>query len=228
MDDPGDLRDVEAGPLVDRPGSVRRFVGRMAIDVRPLRESPQFRRLWVGQSISLIGSQISFVAIPYQVYELTHSTFFVGLIALCQLIPLLTLAVVGGAIADAVDRRRLILVTEIGLVVVTVFLAVNASLAEPKVWPLFFVATAATALWALGSPAMRSLTPHLVPEDQFAAASALNGVYSNMAAVAGPAVGGHPDRHHRADGDLPDRRRNVRRVARLDPHAEAGAPGSGR
>ena len=83
MDDPGDLRDVEAGPLVDRPGSVRRFLGRMAIDVRPLRESPQFRRLWIGQSISLIGSQISFVAIPYQVYELTHSSFLVGLIALC-------------------------------------------------------------------------------------------------------------------------------------------------
>ncbi len=106
------------------------------------------------------------------------------------MIPLLTLAVVGGAIADAVDRRRLILVTEVGLVIVTVFLAFNASLAEPKVWPLFAVATAATALWALGSPAMRSLTPHLVPQDQFAAASALNGVYSNMAAVAGPAVGG--------------------------------------
>ena len=190
MDDPGDLRDVEAGPLVDRPGSVRRFLGRMAIDIRPLRESPQFRRLWIGQSISLIGSQISFVAIPYQVYELTHSTFLVGLIALCELIPLLTLAVVGGAIADAVDRRRLILLTEIGLVIVTVFLAFNASLAEPKVWPLFVVATGATALWALGSPAMRSLTPHLVPDDQFAAASALNGVYSNMAAVAGPAVGG--------------------------------------
>jgi MFS family permease len=98
----------------------------MAIDVRPLRESPQFRRLWIGQAISLIGSHISWVAIPYQVYQLTGSTLAVGLVALCDLIPLATLAIVGGAIADSVDRRRLLLLTEIGLVVVTAGLAVNA------------------------------------------------------------------------------------------------------
>jgi MFS family permease len=162
----------------------------MAIDVRPLRESPQFRRLWIGQAISLIGSHISWVAIPYQVYQLTGSTLAVGLLALCDLIPLATLAIVGGAIADSVDRRRLLLLTEIGLVFVTAGLAVNAALPEPHLWPLYVIAFVATSLWAIGSPALRSLTPRLVPRGQFAAASALNSVYGALSHVAGPALSG--------------------------------------
>ena len=189
MTEPPDLREGE-GPLADRPGRFRRLAGRMAIDVRPLRESPQFRRLWIGQAISLIGSHISWVAIPYQVYQLTGSTLAVGLVALCDLIPLATLAIVGGAIADSVDRRRLLLLTEIGLVVVTAGLAVNAALPEPHLWPLYVIAFVATSLWAIGSPALRSLTPRLVPREQFAAASALNSVYSALSHVAGPALSG--------------------------------------
>jgi MFS family permease len=114
----------------------------------------------------------------------------VGLIALAELVPLLTLAVVGGTIADAVDRRRLLLVTEVGLVVCSALLVVNATLDEPRVWALFVLAAAITSFWALGSPALRSLTPRLVPEDQLASASLLNSAYHSLGAVAGPATGG--------------------------------------
>jgi MFS family permease len=163
---------------------------RLAIDVRPLRESRNFRRLWVGQAVSLMGSMISFVAVPFQLYELTGSTLAVGLLALCDLVPLLTLALIGGTIADAVDRRRLLIVTEIGFALVSLALAGNATLEHPRVWALYVLAFLGAAFWSLGAPALRSLTPRLVPEEQLVAASALNSVYSNLGAVAGPALGG--------------------------------------
>jgi MFS family permease len=161
----------------------------MLVDVRPLRLR-DFRRLWFGQAISLLGSMISFVGIPYQLYQLTHSTLQVGLLAFCDLVPLLTLALIGGAIADAVDRRRLILVTEVGFAFVSLLLAGNAALAQPRVWALYVLSFLGAAFWCLGSPALRSLTPRIVPEDQLTAAIALNSVYSNLGAVAGPALGG--------------------------------------
>jgi MFS family permease len=157
--------------------------------VRPLRRR-EFRRLWIGNAISFFGSEVTYVAIPYQTYQLTQSTLAVGLVALCELVPLLTLAVVGGAIADAVDRRRLMLATEVGLVVCSLGLALNAWVARPRVWPLYVLATLITAFAALGSPALRSLTPRLVPAEQLPAASLLNSAYSNFAAVGGPAVAG--------------------------------------
>jgi MFS family permease len=180
---------VEDAPeLTDRPGW-RVGLKRVAVDIRPLR-SRHFRNLWIGQSISFFGSNITYVAIPYQTYQLTGSTVLVGLIALAELVPLLTLAVVGGTIADAVDRRRLLLATEIGLVACSALLVVNATLEEPRVWALFVLAAAITSFWALGSPALRSLTPRLVPEDQLASASLLNSAYHSLGAVAGPATGG--------------------------------------
>jgi MFS family permease len=178
----------DAPEMTDRPG-LRVGLKRLAVDTRPLR-SRHFRNLWIGQSISFFGSSITYIAIPYQTYELTGSTLLVGLIALAELVPLLTLAVVGGTIADAVDRRRLLLITEVGLVVCSALLVVNATLAEPRVWALFVLAAAITSLWALGSPALRSLTPRLVPEDQLASASLLNSAYHSLGAVAGPATGG--------------------------------------
>jgi MFS family permease len=172
-------------PVLERPG----LLARLLVDVRPLR-LPVFRRLWLGQAISLMGSMISFVAVPYQLYQLTHSTLQVGLLAFADLVPLLTLALVGGTIADAVDRRRLLLVTEVGFAFVSLALAGNAALAHPQVWALYLLAFAGASFWCLGSPALRSLTPRIVPEDQLTAAVALNGVYSNLGAVAGPALGG--------------------------------------
>jgi MFS family permease len=178
----------DAPELTDRPGW-RVGLRRLAVDARPLRYR-HFRNLWIGQSISFFGSHITYVAIAFQMYQLTGSTLAVGLIALCELIPLLTLSVLGGTIADAVDRRRLLLVTEVGLVACSGALALNATLERPRVWALYVLAAAITALWALGSPALRSLTPRLVPGDQLASASLLNTAYHSLAAVGGPATGG--------------------------------------
>jgi MFS family permease len=130
------------------------------------------------------------VAVPYQVYQLTGSTLAVGLVSFVELLPLLTLTLIGGAIADAVDRRRLLLWTEAALLLTGVGFVINASLNEPRVWALYVLGFLAASFFCLGVGAMRSLTPHLVPEDQIVAASNLNGLYSNLGAVAGPALAG--------------------------------------
>ena len=94
---------------IREPGLLRR----LAVDLGPLRRYPAFRRLFIGQTVSTFGSEVAAVAAPYQLYTLTHSTLQVGLISICELVPLLTLTILGGAIADAVDRRRMLLVTEV-------------------------------------------------------------------------------------------------------------------
>jgi len=166
------------------------FLGRLRLDTRPLRESPAFRRLWIGQTISVIGGELSFVAIPYQVFQLTHSTLAVGLLGFCTLVPLVCVPLVGGTLADAVDRRRLLLRTEVALVLVSALLAVNAALPHPQVWALYVLLTLGTTAFSLGTPALRSLLPRIVAEDQIAAASALEGIYGNLAAAAGPVLAG--------------------------------------
>jgi MFS family permease len=173
----------------ERPGW-RAFLGRLAVDATPLREFAQFRRLWIGQAISFVGGEITFVAMPYQVYALTHSTLALGLFSLTQLVPLLTLTLVGGAVADAVDRRRLLLATEAAEALAVGGLAVNAALPQPSVAVLFALATVAAACFSTGVGSMRSLTARLVPPERLAAATALNGVYYGVGGVAGPALAG--------------------------------------
>src|SRR5918999_3655502 len=97
----------------------RGLLARIAVDVRPLRASRDFRRLWFGTGISAIGSQITIVAIPYHVYELTGSTFLVAMLALAGLVPLLVVPLYAGAVADAVDRRRVLLLSDVALMAVT-------------------------------------------------------------------------------------------------------------
>jgi MFS family permease len=162
----------------------------LAIDFTPLRTSREFRLLWSGQVVSFLGSQITYVALQYQVYVLTRSSLAVGLIALAELVPLLTMAFVGGALADALDRRKLVLVTEAMLALVPIGLLANASLGHPRVWPLYVLAALAAGLDGLGRPSMWALLPRLVAKEQLAAATALRGLYTNLGAVAGPATGG--------------------------------------
>ncbi|HEY6960426.1 MAG TPA: MFS transporter [Gaiellaceae bacterium] len=162
---------------------------RLRVDTRPLRHR-DFRNLWLGQMISTLGGAIGTVAVPYQVYKLTGSTALVGLLGLAQLVPLLVVPLVGGAIADALDRRTVVLATETGMALVTALFLVNALLPHPQVWVLFLLMSLATAVFSLGRPAMSSLSPRLVPEEEIAAASALFSVYNSLGAVAGPAIGG--------------------------------------
>src|ERR671933_213879 len=106
---------------------------RAAVDVSPLRHR-DFRLLFWGQMISFLGSQITQVAVPYQVYELTHSPFVVGLLGLIELLPVLGLSLVGGAFADAHDRRRIVLATEVAFAVLSALLLINALLPQPILW----------------------------------------------------------------------------------------------
>jgi MFS family permease len=185
---PDDLLDMEPVPTGDRPGRFA-FLSRLAVDTRPLKHR-DFRNLWIGQGISTIGGMIGTVAVPYQVYSLTHSTLAVGLLGLAALVPLLVVPLWGGAIADAGDRRAVLLRTEVGMVAVTTLFLVNSLLPNPQVWALYVLEAAAVSVYSLGRPAMASLTPRLVPEDQIAAASSVQSIYESFAAVAGPAAGG--------------------------------------
>jgi len=174
-------------PTEVRPPSGLR---RLAIDLGPLRRYPAFRRLFVGQTVSAFGSEVAAVAAPIQLYHLTHSTLQVGLLSLCELFPFLTLTIVGGAIADAVDRRKLLLVTEVLLAIVALAFAFNASLAHPRVWALYVLVTLAMSVFSLGVAGLNTVIPRLVGPDELAAANAIENVYGSMTNVAGPALGG--------------------------------------
>jgi MFS family permease len=171
---------------IREPGRLRR----LTIDLGPLRRYPAFRRLFIGQTVSTFGSEIAAVAAPFQLFQLTHSTLQVGLLSLCELFPFLTLTIVGGAIADAVDRRRLLLVTELLLALVAVGFAVNASLAHPRVWAIYVLVTLAMSIFALGVAGMNSVIPRLVERHELAAANAIENAYGSTTNVAGPALGG--------------------------------------
>src|SRR5204862_259117 len=123
-------------------------------------------------------------------YKLTGSTLAVGLISLTHLVPLLTLTVIGGAIADAVDRSRLMLVQQIGMIAGSIGLAANAALSHPHIWALYAFQLLISSAFSIGVGAQRSMTPQLVDEQNFMAASALNSVTSQFGAVAGPAFAG--------------------------------------
>jgi MFS family permease len=162
---------------------------RLHVDARPLRRR-DFRNLWLGQMVSTIGAEIALVAVPFQVYALTHSTALVGLLGLASLVPLLVVPLVGGAFADALDRRSVVLVTETGLALVALLFLVNALLPGPQVWALFVLQALSVGVYSFGRPALVSLAPRLVPDEELAASNSLFSVYTSLAAVAGPAVGG--------------------------------------
>src|SRR5439155_19248343 len=139
----------EAPPTTDRPGRFARL-RLLAIDTRPLRESRDYRRLWLGQAVSYLGNMITFVAVPFQLYQLTRSPLQVGLLSICDAVPLLAFAAVGGTIADRLDRRKLVFWSELGLAGVAALLAVNAFVASPQAWALYALAAAGPSLWSLG------------------------------------------------------------------------------
>ena len=176
-------------PAVERRG-FRNRLSRFALDLTPIRRYPAFRRLWFGQGISFIGTEIAEVALAYQMYQLTGSKLAVGLISLTHLVPLLTLTVIGGAIADAVDRKKLMLVQQVGMIVGSLGLAGNAATDHPRVWALYVFQLVISSSFSLGAGAQRSMTPQLVDETNFLSASALNSVTSQLGAVVGPALAG--------------------------------------
>ena len=169
---------------------VSRVFNALKIDTSPLRVSRDFRLLFIGQLVSAFGSMMTYAVFPWQVYQLTKSNALVGLIGVVEFIPMLTLAFVGGALADAVDRRKLIIVTEIGKAFLISLLLINALLPHPQVWFLFVVTFFYAAVAALQQPAREALLQNIVPPDLMSSASALGMLRYNFSAIAGPAFGG--------------------------------------
>jgi MFS family permease len=176
-------------PDIDEPGLRERFAG-LALDLSPARESKDFRRLWLAETVSFVGTEAGYVALSYQVYALTGSTLAVGLLALVELVPMLTLTLVGGTLADALDRRRLMLLQQVGMAAGAAIALANALAAQPRAWLCFVSGFVTVAAFAFGTGAQRSIVPRLVGEQRLAAANNLRALTDSFGAVAGPSLGG--------------------------------------
>jgi MFS family permease len=183
-----DLPPVPGPETPAHPGTTPRR--RFALDLTPLRRHRDFRLLWSGMAVSFLGAQITYVAVPFQVYELTRSTIAVGLLGLVELVPLLVTSLLGGAFADARDRRVIARRAELGQFAVALLLAVNALSASPRVWPLYVLAGIAAGLDGLGRPSREAMVPRIVDRGEIPAANALMSVYGNVGMLAGPALAG--------------------------------------
>ena len=162
----------------------------LIVDIQPLRRDRDFRMLWIGQAVSGLGRQVTAIVLPYQLYVLTGTPLAIGALALVQVVPIMVFSLGGGVIADAVDRRRLLLATQAGLAVTSATLAGLAFLPAPPVLAIYAVAFVAAGLGAIDQPARSSAIPRLVPRERLPAALALGQLNFQAAGVVGPAVGG--------------------------------------
>ena len=163
---------------------------RLLADVGPLRDSPAFRRLWAGSTLSAVGGALTMFAVPLQVYDTTRSPFAVGAIGAAQLVPTMTVGLAGGAVADAVDRRKLVLLTTIASVAVSGLLAAQAFAGLHAVWLLYALVAGSAALNAISAPVRQTFVPSLLPAGQLAAGLALNRLTFQIMLTVGPALAG--------------------------------------
>jgi MFS family permease len=162
-----------------------------SVDLTPLRRHRDFRLLTIGQLASFFGSMVTDVAVAFQVYDLTHSTILVGVLAGVELLPMLALGLAGGLFADARDRRLMVLATELAFMVISALLLANALFTASASVPLIFVLSAIRAgLYAIQLPSLDALLPRLVDPDEIPAATAIGTVKGTIAMIAGPALGG--------------------------------------
>jgi MFS family permease len=159
-------------------------------DLTPWKSSADFRRLWFSGLISNFGSFLTFVALPVQLKELTDSAAAVGAIGAVELVPLVVCGLYGGALADALDKRRLIVWTEAGQGLLSAALLIDALLPHPAVWPLYVIAALSSALVSVQRPALDSLLPRIVDHADLPAAASLNSLRWTVGGVAGPALAG--------------------------------------
>ena len=160
------------------------------LDLSPLRRHRDFRFVFAGQLVSAFGTFLTYVALPVQIYNLTKSSAMVGLLGTAQFVPLAVTALWGGAFADAIDRRRLLLWCETLLLLGSLVLCVNSMLPHPSVVMLFAVAAVMSGVTGFHTPSLESLTPRLVDRDELPAVSALSSLRGTSAAIAGPAIAG--------------------------------------
>jgi MFS family permease len=159
------------------------------VDTRPLRIVP-FRRLWASTAVTAIGSQLTAVAVPKQVYDITGSSGFVGLAGVFALAPLLVFGLWGGAIADTVDRRKLLMVTNAGIALTSLLLWAQAAVHVNSVWLVLILLALQQGLFAVNQPARSASVPRLVPLELMPAANAVYGTVFSFGAVLGPLLAG--------------------------------------
>ena len=164
---------VASDAVSGSPSRLRRLLRAVALDAGLLRRRREYRLLVAGQFVSLAGSELTFVAIPFQTFQITDSSLAVGLLGVAEFVPILVLALVGGALADAFDRRRLVALSESGSALVAIVLVANALLAHPHLWVLYVCAALMAGLMALRRPPLDALVPQLVERDELKASAAI-------------------------------------------------------
>ena len=162
----------------------------MLLDLSPLRVSRDYRLLFFGQLVSFFGSMMTFIVVPWQMYQLTQSSAMVGYIYLAEFIPMIALAFVGGALADFLDKRKMLRITEIGQTTVTAILLLNSLLPQPRIWILFLSVALHAGLAALQRPAFESFIQKVIPPELMSSVMALNSVRYSVGAIVSPAVAG--------------------------------------
>lgn len=162
----------------------------MRIDVTPLRTSRDFRIIFASGLVTYLGSMITYVALPFQVAQLTGSFVAVGLIGLAELIPLIVFGLYGGALADSVDRKVMVIATEFASGALVAMLLINSLLPTTQLWVLYAVAMMLAAVDGLQRPSLDAMIPRVVAHDQLAAASALVSLRWQLGSIVGPAIGG--------------------------------------
>jgi MFS family permease len=165
-------------------------VRQVFVDLSPFRQSRAFRRLWTGYVVNQVGSQLTVVAIAYQTYTLTGSSLDVGLISLAQLIPGFAAPLIAGAVADVLDRRNLLFVTNAGGLVCSLGLALDAQFAVHALWPLFVLAAGSAAFAGADNPIRTALMISVVPRQLITSANVLRSLLSQVATVVGPTAAG--------------------------------------
>jgi MFS family permease len=179
-------------PLEKDPAAVpreRRGWHRWAMDTRPLRR-PAYRRLWSSTIVTAVGSQLTAVAVPKQIYDITHSSAWVGAASLAGLLPLVVFALWGGAVADSMDRRKLLLITNSGIAVTSVLFWLQAATGLESVAVLMVLLAVQQAFWGLNAPARNASIARLVPADELTAANALGSTVMQTGQVVGPLLAG--------------------------------------
>ncbi len=167
-----------------------RLLRAAASDITPLRESPAFRRLFAGQAVSMIGAQVTQVAVPLQVYAITKSSLDVGLIGFASFVPLVVFGLYGGAIADSVDRRKLLILTSIATMAVSVVLLAQAVAHLEQLWLLYLCVVVQSGFAAVGTPTRGAIVPFLVGRRRLPAANTLIYGSFQLAIILGPLVAG--------------------------------------
>jgi MFS transporter, ENTS family, enterobactin (siderophore) exporter len=165
-------------------------IGQIAIDIAPLRENRDFRRLFAGRFVSMAGNMVATTAANWQVYSLTRSSLDVGLLALASAVGMMVGLMGGGMLADRHDRRVLLAVMPVPQAVLAALLVVNSLIARPALWPLYVIIFALGLLSGLSSPAATAATPALVGNQRMPAAAALNATASQLGQLGGPALAG--------------------------------------